>query len=151
MARRGRLDVLVNNAGVMRRGDLLAITPEDWALSFRVNLDAMFHLSRAVLPTMVDAGAGAIVNTASQWGLVPSAGHVAYNTSKAGVVSFTQSLARDYAPFGIRVNAVCPGEIHTPMWTPSSRRRGGPLPTWTGSSPTAESAGRLRLPRWSPS
>jgi 2-hydroxycyclohexanecarboxyl-CoA dehydrogenase len=115
VARRGRLDVLVNNAGVMRRGDLLAITTEDWALSFRVNLDAMFHLSRAVLPTMVDAGAGAIVNTASQWGLVPSAGHVAYNTSKAGVVSFTQSLARDYAPFGIRVNAVCPGEIHTPM------------------------------------
>jgi 2-hydroxycyclohexanecarboxyl-CoA dehydrogenase len=115
VARQGRIDVLVNNAGVMRRGDLLAIGPDDWDLSFRVNLDAMVHLSRAVLPTMITAGAGAIVNTASQWGLLPSAGHIAYNTSKAGVVAFTRSLARDYAPYGVRVNAICPGEIHTPM------------------------------------
>lgn len=127
VARRGRLDVLVNNAGVMRRGDLLAITTEDWALSFRVNLDAMFHLSRAVLPTMVDAGAGAIVNTASQWGLSPAPEHIAYNTSKAGVVAFTQNLARDYAPYGIRVNAVCPSEIHTPMLDTALARTGRTL------------------------
>jgi 2-hydroxycyclohexanecarboxyl-CoA dehydrogenase len=120
----GRVDVLVNNAGVNRRGDLLSITADDWELSFRVNLDAMFHLCRAVLPTMITAGAGAIVNTASQWGLSPAPAHIAYNTSKAGVVAFTQNLARDYAPFGIRVNAVCPGEIHTPMLDSALARTG---------------------------
>ena len=123
----GRVDVLVNNAGVNRRGDLLSITADDWELAFAVNLDAMFHLCRAVLPGMIDAGAGAIVNTASQWGLSPAPAHIAYNTSKAGVVAFTQNLARDYAPYGIRVNAVCPGEIHTPMLDAGLARTGRTL------------------------
>lgn len=111
----GRIDVLVNNAGINRRGNLLALSEDDWHSSFAVNLDAMFHLCRAVLPGMIDAGGGAIVNTASQWGLYPAPGHIAYNVTKAAVASFTQNLARDYAPQKIRVNAVCPGEIHTPM------------------------------------
>ncbi|MFF7065789.1 glucose 1-dehydrogenase [Pseudomonas sp. NPDC008258] len=111
----GRIDVLVNNAGINRRGNLLALSEEDWHTSFAVNLDAMFHLCRAVLPGMIEAGGGAIVNTASQWGLYPAPGHIAYNVTKAAVASFTQNLARDYAPQKIRVNAVCPGEIHTPM------------------------------------
>ncbi|MBK4995994.1 SDR family oxidoreductase [Pseudomonas sp. S37] len=111
----GRIDVLVNNAGINRRGNLLALTEDDWHSSFAVNLDAMFHLCRAVLPGMIAAGGGAIVNTASQWGLYPAPGHIAYNVTKAAVASFTQNLARDYAPQKIRVNAVCPGEIHTPM------------------------------------
>jgi NAD(P)-dependent dehydrogenase (short-subunit alcohol dehydrogenase family) len=111
----GRVDVLVNNAGLMRRGDLLSLTDEDWRLTFAVNVDALFHMCRAVLPHMVSAGGGAIVNTASQWGLVPVPGHIAYNVSKAAVVAFTRNLARDYAPHGVRVNAVAPGEIYTPM------------------------------------
>jgi len=111
----GRIDVLVNNAGINRRGNLLALSEDDWHSSFAVNLDAMFHLCRAVLPGMIEAGGGAIVNTASQWGLYPAPGHIAYNVTKAAVASFTQNLARDYAPQKIRVNAVCPGEIHTPM------------------------------------
>jgi len=111
----GRIDVLVNNAGINRRGNLLALSEEDWHSSFAINLDAMFHLCRAVLPGMIEAGGGAIVNTASQWGLYPAPGHIAYNVTKAAVASFTQNLARDYAPHKIRVNAVCPGEIHTPM------------------------------------
>ena len=119
-----RLDVLVNNAGVNRRGALLDVTPDDWDLTFAVNLDALAHLCRAVLPVMVAAGQGAIVSTASQWGLSPAPGHVAYNTSKAAVVSFTQSLARDYAPAGVRVNAVCPGEIFTPMLEANLARSG---------------------------
>ena len=123
----GRVDVLVNNAGVNRRGDLLAVTADDWELSFAVNLDAMFHLCRAVLPRMIDAGGGAIVNTASQWGLSPASAHIAYNTSKAGVVAFTRNLARDYAPYGVRVNAVCPGEIHTPMLDSALARTGRTL------------------------
>lgn len=123
----GRVDVLVNNAGINRRGKLLDITEEDWRASFAVNLDSMFHLCRAVIPHMIARGGGAIVNMASQWGLHPAPGHIAYNVTKAAVASFTQNLARDYAPHRIRVNAVCPGEIHTPMLEASVRRSGRTL------------------------
>ncbi len=115
MAHEGRIDVLCNNAGINRRGPLLSLTADDWRLSFAVNVDAMFHTCQAALPHMIAAGGGAIVNTASQWGLHPAPNHIAYNVTKAAVASFTQNLARDYAPMHIRVNAVCPGEIHTPM------------------------------------
>jgi NAD(P)-dependent dehydrogenase (short-subunit alcohol dehydrogenase family) len=121
---RGRLDVLVNNAGVNRRGDLLSLSENDWDLSFAVNVDSLFHLCRAVLPHMIGAGGGAIVNTASQWGLYPAPGHLAYNVSKAAVVAFTKSLARDYAPDNIRVNAAAPGEVHTPMLEAGLARSG---------------------------
>lgn len=111
----GHIDVLVNNAGAMRRGALLDTSESDWQLSMAVNVNALFHLCKAVLPKMIAAGGGSIINTASQWGLTPAPGHIAYNVSKAAVVAFTKSLARDYAPHKVRVNAVCPGEIHTPM------------------------------------
>lgn len=124
MAQEGRIDVLCNNAGINRRGPLLALTAEDWRLSFAVNLDAMFHTCQAALPHMIAAGGGAIVNTASQWGLHPAPNHIAYNVTKAAVASFTQNLARDYAAQGIRVNAVCPGEIHTPMLEAGVKRAG---------------------------
>lgn len=124
LARHGRIDVLCNNAGINRRGDLLSLSEEDWRLSFAVNLDSMFHLCRAALPGMIAAGGGAIVNTASQWGLHPAPGHIAYNVTKAAVASFTQNLARDYAQQKVRVNAVCPGEIHTPMLEAGVKRSG---------------------------
>ena len=114
-ATEGRIDVLCNNAGINRRGALLSLSPEDWRLSFAVNLDAMFHLCQAALPQMIAQGGAAIVNTASQWGLYPAPNHIAYNVSKAAVIAFSQNLARDYAPMGVRVNVVCPGEILTPM------------------------------------
>lgn len=120
----GRIDVLCNNAGINRRGALLSLSVEDWDLSFAVNIDAMFHLCQAALPGMIAQGGGAIVNTASQWGLYPAPGHIAYNVTKAAVASFTQNLARDYAPQKIRVNAVCPGEIHTPMLEAGVTRSG---------------------------
>ncbi|MGR3198953.1 MAG: SDR family NAD(P)-dependent oxidoreductase [Paracoccus sp. (in: a-proteobacteria)] len=124
IATEGRIDVLCNNAGINRRGDLLSLTPDNWQLSFSVNVDAMFHLCQAALPHMIAAGGGAIVNTASQWGLHPAPGHIAYNVTKAAVASFTQNLARDYAAQKIRVNAVCPGEIHTPMLEAGVRKSG---------------------------
>ena len=124
LAAQGQIDVLVNNAGINRRGNIMAISEDDWDATFAVNIDAMFHLSRAVIPQMMARGAGAIVNTASQWGLHPAPNHIAYNVSKAAVASFTQNLARDYAPHGIRVNAVCPGEIHTPMLEAGVKRSG---------------------------
>ena len=124
LATEGRVDVLCNNAGINRRGPLLSLTPEDWDLSFAVNLDAMFHLCQTALPSMIAQGGAAIVNTASQWGLYPAPNHIAYNVTKAAVASFTQNLARDYAPQKIRVNAVCPGEIHTPMLEAGVKRSG---------------------------
>lgn len=120
----GSIDILVNNAGINRRGNLLTLSEDDWHASFTVNLDSMFHLCRAVLPLMIEAGGGAIVNTASQWGLYPAPGHIAYNVTKAAVASFTQNLARDYAPHKVRVNGVCPGEIHTPMLEAGVKRSG---------------------------
>lgn len=122
--RHGRVDVLCNNAGINRRGDILEITEEDWDRSFGINIDAIFHLCRAVLPRMIADGGGAIVNTASQWGLHPAPAHIAYNVTKAAVASFTQNLARDMAPHGVRVNAVCPGEIHTKMLEAGMKRSG---------------------------
>lgn len=119
-----QLGVLVNNAGIDRRGDLLSLSEDDWRMSFAVNLDAMFHLCRAALPHMIESGGGAIVNTASQWGLHPAPNHITYCTTKAAVAAFTQNLARDYAPQKIRVNADCPDEIHTPMLEAGAMRSG---------------------------
>lgn len=124
MASFGRLDVLVNNAGINRRGDITEVTSDDWHASFDVNIHAMYYLCRAATPHMQQAGGGAIVNTASQWGLHPAPGHIAYNVTKAAVVAFSKSLARDLAPDQIRVNAVCPGEIHTPMLESGVKKKG---------------------------
>lgn len=115
LAHFGAIGGLVNCAGVMRRGALLETDEDDWEATYAVNVAAVVRLCRAVLPTMVDAGSGAIVNIASQWGLQPAAGHIAYNSSKAAVASLSRSLARDYGAAGIRVNSICPGEILTPM------------------------------------
>ena len=111
----------------MRRGNLMAISEDDWNITMAVNINAMFHLCRAVIPGMIAQGGGAIVNTASQWGLHPAPNHIAYNVSKAAVASCTQNLGRDYAPHKIRVNAVCPGEVHTPMLESGVKRAGKTL------------------------
>lgn len=126
-AQENRIDVLINNAGINRRGALLDLSEADWEETFTVNLDALFHMCRAVLPHMIAQGGGAIVNTASQWGLHPAPGHIAYNTSKAAVAAFTLNLARDYAPAKVRVNAVCPGEVRTPMLESNLARSGRSL------------------------
>lgn len=123
----GGIHLLCNNAGLMRRGSLMELTSEDWQASFAVNVNALFHMCQAVIPQMQTQGGGAIVNTASQWGLHPAPGHIAYNTTKAAVVAFTQNLARDYAPDNIRVNAVAPGEVRTPMLESNLARSGRSL------------------------
>ncbi|MFK7997140.1 MAG: SDR family NAD(P)-dependent oxidoreductase [Granulosicoccus sp.] len=115
VAQHGKIDVLCNNAGINRRGALLELDEDDWHTTLSVNVSSMFYLCQATIPHMISSGGGAIVNTASQWGLHPAPAHIAYNTSKAAVAAFTQNLARDYAPDKIRVNAVCPGEVRTNM------------------------------------
>lgn len=111
--RHGPIDVLINNAGIGVAADLLSSTWDDWSRVFDVNVHSMFHTCRAVLPSMLDRGAGIIVNTASVAGLVGIRERAAYCTSKAAVIGFTRSLTADYAHRGIRANAVCPGTVET--------------------------------------
>ena len=122
--RLGGVDILVNNAGVIPRGTILETTDDMWFSALDVNLTAVFFLCRAAIPLMQDAGGGAIVNTSSTWGLYPGPGHLAYCTSKGALAAFTRNLARDHAGDGIRVNAVCPNEVNTPMLRTGFERRG---------------------------
>lgn len=120
----GRLDVLVNNAGIITRGNILETSDEDWARTFDINLTAIFHTCRRAVAFMKDHGGGAIVNVSSCWGLYPGPNHAAYCTSKAAVAALSKCLGRDHAAEGIRVNAVCPNEVNTPMLRTGFARRG---------------------------
>ncbi|MFO0997343.1 MAG: SDR family oxidoreductase [Alphaproteobacteria bacterium] len=122
--RHGRIDALVNNAGIIKRSDALGTSDEDWLESMAVNVNAVFYLSRAAVRVMKAQGKGAIVNVSSEWGLVGGKGHVAYCTSKGAVINLTRAMALDHAGDGIRINAVCPGEVNTPMLQSGLKRRG---------------------------
>jgi len=112
--RHGRVDALFNNAGMLGNpAPFHELRWEDWDRVMAVNLGGMFHLSQAVLPTMLEAGRGAIVNTASIAGLVAGGGSTAYSASKAGVIGMTRAMAYEYGPRGIRVNAIAPGATRT--------------------------------------
>ena len=111
----GGLDIVINNAGLMRRGNILDTSDDDWQLTMTVNVESIFRICRASIRLMKDSGGGAIVNTSSCWGIHPGPDHVAYCTSKAAVAAMTQCLGRDHAADGIRINAVCPNEVNTPM------------------------------------
>jgi NAD(P)-dependent dehydrogenase (short-subunit alcohol dehydrogenase family) len=111
----GGLDILINNAGIMRRGPVTASTDDDFDISVAVNIKAPFQLCRAAMPLMAENGGGAIVNTASCWGVRPGPDHAVYCMSKAALASLTQCMGRDHAHQGIRINAVCPNEVDTPM------------------------------------
>ncbi len=120
----GGIDILINNAGIIPRGTILETTDDMWFSALDINLTANFFLCRAAIPQMQQAGGGAIVNTSSTWGLYPGPGHLAYCTSKGALAAFTKNLARDHAGDGIRVNAVCPNEVNTPMLRTGFARRG---------------------------
>lgn len=120
----GRLDVVINNAGIITRGNILEATDNDWARTMSINVEAIFRICRAAIAIMQDQGGGAIVNTASCWGLYPGPNHLVYCTSKAAVAMMTQCLGRDHAHDNIRVNAICPNEVNTPMLRTGFERRG---------------------------
>jgi meso-butanediol dehydrogenase/(S,S)-butanediol dehydrogenase/diacetyl reductase len=115
VARYGRLDILVNAAGIIVRADALGTSNEQWQRVMNVNVSGIFYLSRAAVAVMKPQGKGVIVNFGSIWGGVGAAGVVAYCASKGAVHQLTRAMALDHVKDGIRINAVCPGEVNTPM------------------------------------
>jgi 3-oxoacyl-[acyl-carrier protein] reductase len=113
----GRIDALVNNAGLTQVGPFLDIDPAEWDSVIATDLTAAFHTTRAALPSMLERGSGAIVNVASRLGQMGVAETAAYSAAKAGLIGLTRSLAREFGPRGIRINAVAPGVTITEMTT----------------------------------
>lgn len=110
----GKLDVVVNNAGIMELGTVTEITTENWKHVIDINLNGYFYVARHTLPYLVRTQ-GKLINVGSISGLVANRRYAAYNASKAAVHNLTRSLAIDYGPQGVRVNAVAPGSIDTTM------------------------------------
>jgi NAD(P)-dependent dehydrogenase (short-subunit alcohol dehydrogenase family) len=135
----GRIDVLVNNAGIYRAAATLDVTEEHWDTVMNINARAVFFASQAVLPAMIARKRGAIISLASLAGKIGSRTNLPYNASKAAVISITKSLALAHAADGIRVNCVCPGFVETDMWTLVAREQGALL----GMTPEAFTAQRL--------
>ena len=117
LARHGRVDVLVNNAGTHEDALLCTMPLRAWDRILATNLDSVFHGCQAVLPTMISQRHGRIVNMASLSALLAPAGQTNYAAAKAGVIALTQSLAKEVARIGITVNVVCPGFVDTEALT----------------------------------
>lgn len=131
----GRLDFLVNNAGIEPKVSILDMAVDDWRRVLDVNLSAAFYASQAAGRVMRDAGGGVIINVASIAGHnIPLKDRAAYVASKAGMIGFTRECAREFAAYGIRVNAVCPGVIETGM-TAHSRANPAQMAKWLEDIP----------------
>jgi meso-butanediol dehydrogenase/(S,S)-butanediol dehydrogenase/diacetyl reductase len=117
----GRIDILINNAGIYRAAATLDVTEEHWDAIMTINAKAVFFATQAVLPVMLAQKSGSIVSLASMAGKIGSRTNLPYNASKAAVISMTKSLALAHAADGIRVNCVCPGFVETDMWTMVAR------------------------------
>ncbi len=110
------LDCLVNCAGILLRGNATETSDDDWRDTMSVNLDVPFYLSRAAIPHLQET-TGSIVNISSYWGLSPGERTIAYSVSKGALITLTKAMAKDHAADGVRINAVCPGGVDTPMLT----------------------------------
>ena len=142
----GRLDLLVNNAGVIRRQPVTGGTVEEWDRVVAVNLRSVFLMSRFAIPRMVEVGGGVILNTGSGWGLKGGPLAASYCAAKAAVVNLTRAMAIDHAKDGIRVNCVCPGDTDTAMLRSECEQIGGNLSHFLREA-AARPLGRVGEPR----
>ena len=115
LAKHGRIDVLVNNAGITKDARLVKMSLEQFDAVIDVNLRGVFHCAQAVAPAMIEQGRGVILNASSVVGLYGNYGQTNYAASKFGVIGFTKTWSRELGPKGIRVNAVAPGFVETPI------------------------------------
>jgi len=122
----GGLDILFNNAGLIRRASVLETSEEEWDRVMAVNVKSVFLLSKYAIPVMAQAGGGVIINTASGWGLVGGRKAAAYCASKGAVVLLTKAMALDHGEQNIRVNCICPGDTDTPMLRNEAQQLGEP-------------------------
>src|SRR5258707_8361759 len=120
----GRIDILFNNAGIIRRATVLDLSEDDWDRVMAVNVKSIYLLSREVIPHMQKAGGGSIINTASGWGLTGGAKAAVYCASKGAVVLLTKAMAVDHGPQNIRVNCICPGDTDTGMLRSEAQQLG---------------------------
>jgi len=141
----GSIDCLVNSAGILLRGDATETSDDDWRDTLAINLDIPFFLSRAALPHLV-ASEGSIVNISSYWGLQADERTVAYATSKAGLIMMTKAMAKDHAAEGVRINAVCPGDVDTPMLAAEAEDAGQDIGTYLENAATDSPNGRIATP-----
>jgi NAD(P)-dependent dehydrogenase (short-subunit alcohol dehydrogenase family) len=130
----GGLNILFNNAGIIRRASVLGTSEEEWDRVMATNLKSIFLLSRLVIPIMAKAGGGAIVNTASGWGIAGGRDAAVYCASKGAVVLLTKAMAIDHGRQGIRVNCVCPGDTDTAMLRHEASELGIPIEEFLAES-----------------
>jgi NAD(P)-dependent dehydrogenase (short-subunit alcohol dehydrogenase family) len=141
----GQLDCLVNNAGVYIRGSVTETSDDDWRETLTTNLDVPFFLSRAALPHLLKAE-GSIINIASDWGLGGGERAASYCASKGGLVLLTKAMAKDHARDGLRINAVCPGDVDTPMLTADAEAEGIDVDEYLEEASAAVPSGRIAEP-----
>ncbi|WP_283132805.1 SDR family NAD(P)-dependent oxidoreductase [Rhizohabitans arisaemae] len=140
----GGLDVLFNNAGIIRRSTVTEITEDDWDLVMAVNVKSIMLMSRYAVPRM--GRGGSIVNTGSGWGIKGGGRAVAYCASKGAVVNLTRAMAIDHGPAGIRVNCICPGDTDTGMLAEEARQLGEPVESFYTAA-ADRPLGRIGRPR----
>lgn len=133
----GKIDVLINNAGIVKHIDAQDVSPEEWLSVINVNLNGVFFCAQAAGRAMIKQGFGNIVNIASMSGLIVNTPQpqTSYNASKAAVIHLTKSLASEWAPYHIRVNAVCPGYMKTDMTKSFFEKGGDWVDRWMDFSP----------------
>ena len=140
----GALEVLFNCAGYVHQGSILECSAEDWRRSFAINVDSMFHLSKAVLPGMLERRCGNIINMASVASSVKGApNRFAYGATKAAVIGLTKAIAADFVARGIRCNAVCPGTVRTPSLAERIAALGGDAQAHWKAFTSRQPMGRL--------
>ena len=141
----GRLDCLVNAAGVLIRANTEETSDDDWRDTLAINLDVPFFLSRAAIPHIRKV-AGSIVNISSVWGLEAGDRAVAYCASKGGLILLTRAMALDHAKDGVRINAVCPGGVDTPMLVSETQEQGDDVEAFLEDVASESPNGRIATP-----